>query len=268
MGTKTTGLQWVTPKEPHGSGIFPTVVDLSLWIAVYVTAAMFPEQKFDAPFRAICETDRFLSQWNYETIRRAIVHARKRKLLVPAHRGRSALPQITEEGKRRLASIVPVYDQKRVWDGRMHLVTYDVPEKQKEDRAYLRDVLRTIGAGKLQQSVWITPYNPIDMLRECIAAHHLQGTVIISDMGTNAAIGEEDIKSLVVRVWQLDELNDRYKEWLAEAKRSGKIDHWMLVAFLTILKEDPQLPFPLLPPWWQGDRAYHLIRSLLQPVQI
>lgn len=268
MGTKTSGTQWVVPTEPLGTQIFSTVVDLSLWIAVYVASLGLPQSRYGTAFRAQINADRFLSQWNYETIRRAIIHARRKKLLAPIVRGRHALPEITQAGKQRLASIIPIYDEKRVWDGKMHLITYDVPETQATDRDQLRDYIRTIGAGRLQNSVWITPYNPIDTLRTFVGDHQLAGTVIVSDMGTDAAIGEEDVKSLVARVWRLDRINDRYAEWLSEAKRSGRLDHWMLVVFLSILKDDPQLPFSLLPSWWQGDFAYHRIHPNLRQIQI
>lgn len=268
MGTKTSGTQWVIPKEPLGTQIFSTVVDLSLWIAVYVANLGLPQSRYGTAFRVKLTADRFLSQWNYDTITRAIAHARRRRLLAPVMRGRHTLPEITEEGKRRLSVIIPMYDEKRVWDARMHLITYDIPETQAKDRGELRDFIRMIGAGRLQDSVWITPYNPIDTLRSFIGEHRLAGTVIVSDMGTDAAIGEEDVQSLVARVWRLDRLNDRYTEWLSEANKSGRLDHWMLIAFLSILKEDPQLPFPLLPAWWKGNQAYRLIRPKIQQIQI
>ncbi len=268
MGTKTSGTQWAIPQEPLGTQIFSTVVDLSLWIAVYMASLGIPQSRYGAAFRAQITADRFLSQWNYETIRRAIIHARRKKLLAPIVRGRHTLPEITREGKRRLSAIIPRYDEKRLWDGRMHLITYDIPEKQRDDREALRNFIHTIGAGRLQDSVWLTPYNPIDTLRSFINEHRLAGTVIVSDLGTDAAIGEMDIKSLVARVWRLDELNNRYDEWLSITKKSDRPDHWMLIAFLSILKDDPQLPFSLLPSWWLGNKAYHLIRPNLQQIQI
>ena len=78
-------------------------------------------------------------------------------------------------------------------------------------------------------------------------------------MGKGGAIGEENLASLVVRVWRLDRLNDRYEEWLREYKRSDKLDQWLVTSYLTILRDDPQLPFSLLPKWWKGDRAWRLV---------
>lgn len=268
MGAKASGTQWVVPTEPMGTKILGTVVDVSLWVAVYYSALAFSPSRGSAGFNAQIAADRFLSQWNFKTIQRAMLHARRKKLLKPILRRRSAFPEITEAGRRRLAEILPAYDQHRVWDGRMHLITYDVPETQHEDRDALRTFIRTIGAGRLQDSVWITPYNPIDTIRSFIIDHNLGGTVIVSDMGKDGALGEEDIHSLVIRIWRLDKLNERYEEWLAEAKQSKRADGWMTVSYLSILKDDPQLPFALLPPWWKGDDAYRLVRPNISKLQM
>lgn len=247
-----------------GEGVFSYATDVTLWMAIFTAELAIPQSSSDQVWRATIAADRFLQQWNYDTIKGAIANARRSKLLRPAKRGRQAIPQITEAGKRRLAAIIPVYDQKRVWDGRMHLVTYDVPESKRLDREALRDVLKQIGAGKLQDSVWITPYNPVDTLRTTIKEHGLIGSVIVSDMGRDGAIGEEDLRSLVVRIWRLDSINDRYEEWLREYKRSNTLDQYLVTSYLSILRDDPQLPFPLLPTWWKGDSAWRLVSPKLK----
>lgn len=247
-----------------GEGLLSYLTDVALWSTAFMMTISVPQPTSGQVWRAQMTADRFLHQWNYETIKEAIARARRQRLLRPAKRGRHTLPQITEAGKKRLASIIPVYDEKRAWDGRMHLVTYDVPEKKRLEREALRDVLRGLGAGLLQDSVWITPYNPIDTLRTFIDTHHLEGSVIVSDLGKDGAIGEEDLASLVVRVWRLDFVNDRYEEWLKEYKRSDELDQWLVTEYLSILRDDPQLPFSLLPKWWKGDRAYRLVAPKLK----
>ncbi len=249
-------------------GLFSYVTDMALWTTIYFADLSLPTSASGKIWRAQIAADRFLREYNYETIKSAIANARRQMLLRPITRGRIAMPEITEAGKKRLAQIIPVYDQKRVWDGRMHLVTYDVPETKRLDREALRDVIRQLGAGRLQDSVWITPYNPVDALRAFIEKHHLAGSVIVSDLGKNGAIGEEDLKSLVARVWQLDLINDRYEEWLREYKRSDGLDQWLVTRYLSILRDDPQLPFSLLPKWWKGDRAWRLVAPKLKEMYL
>lgn len=251
-----------------GEGLFSYAVDMALWTAIYFADLSLPTPTSGKIWRAQIAADRFSRQWNYDTIKSAIANARRQRLLRPVKRGRHAITEITESGKKRLTAIIPVYDQKRVWDGRMHLVTYDIPENKHVHRDMLRDVIRQLGAGRLQDSVWITPYNPVDALRACIEKHELVGSVIVSDMGKGGAIGEEDLSSLVVRVWRLDLLNDRYEEWLKEYKRVCGLDQWLVTSYLSILRDDPQLPFSLLPKWWKGDKAWRLVAPKLKEMYL
>lgn len=245
-------------------GLFAHSVDFGLWLTIYVAAMSVPQSRNGQVWRAAREADSFLNQVNYEVIKNAIQTARKRGWVKQGRRG--AIPEITIEGKRRLNAILPHYDEKRVWDGKMHLVTYDIPETHRDDRWSLREYLRAIGCGTLQESVWITPYNPIDTLRDFIEERNLKGNVIVSDMGKDGSIGEENIRVMIVRVYKLEAINDRYGSWLEAADDHGEIDHLAVVQYLAILKDDPQLPFVLLPPWWKGEKAYQKVKLNIEKV--
>lgn len=242
-------------------GVFAHTVDMALWFAIYMAEVGVPQSTSGQVWRAQIAADRFLHQVNYDVIKNALNDARKRGWI--QKRTRHAAPEITKEGRRRLASVLPHYDEKRVWDGRVHLITYDIPEKQRDDRDLLREYLRRMGCGRLQDSVWMTPYNPIDALRDVIENKSLVGTVIVSDIGKDGSIGEEDLKALIVRVYRLEELNERYETWLEESE-AEEVDHWRVITYLSILQGDPQLPFALLPPWWKGEKAYSFVRSHLR----
>lgn len=247
-------------------GLFAHSVDMTLWITIYCAEISLPQSVSGQIWRARIEADRFLSKINYDVIKNALITAKRNKWIKTTRRG--AMPEITEEGKRRLSKVLPQYDVKRTWDGRIHLVTYDIPEVKKRQREILREQLRSIGCGKLQDSVWMTPYNPIDILRSFIAERRLGGTIIISDLGHDASIGEEDLQSLVVRVYKLEELNERYIQWLEEVDRHGSIGAQLVVGYLVILKDDPQLPFDLLPDWWEGDKAYKKVKEKVSSLSI
>lgn len=245
-------------------GLFAHSVDFGLWVTIYFASMGVPQPRTGQLWRAEQEADRFLTDINYEVIKNAIQTARKRGWMKNVKRG--ALPEITEEGKRRLYSILPVYDETRVWDGKMHLITYDVPESKSVDRKILRDFLKRLGCGLLQKSVWITPYNPIDTLRNLIEEHELRGNIIVSDMGKDGSIGEEDIRAMLVRVYKLEDLNERYKVWLRLIDELGEVDHLAILQYLAVLKDDPQLPFSLLPPWWKEDVVYKKVESIIDKV--
>ncbi|MBI4064924.1 CRISPR-associated endonuclease Cas2 [Candidatus Gottesmanbacteria bacterium] len=242
-------------------GLFSHTVDMSLWFIVYLSSMSFPQKTTGQLWRAQIAADQFINQINYDVIKQAIVNA-KRKGYIKKSR-RHAWPEITQAGKHRLASLLPQYDEKRAWDDRMHLVTYDIPEKRRKDRALLREYLNRIGCGRLQDSVWLTPYNPIDTIRSFIEKRGLRGTVIVSDLGKDGSVGEEDLAGLLVRLYRLDAVNKHYEEWLNDVKSHG-VDHWHVIRYLAILKEDPQLPFALLPAWWKGEVAHRKVRGDLQ----
>lgn len=245
-------------------GVFGHAVDFGLWLTIYITHMSAPQSVTGQNWRAVIAADKFLRDVNYQVIKNAIQTARKRGWIRVVRR--NAMPEITKEGRRRLVSKLPQYDAKRAWDGRMHIVTYDIPESHKHDRELLRGYLRRIRCGRLQDSVWVTPYNPIDLVRSFARSRGLHGTIIVSDMGKDGSIGEEDVKGLIVRVYGLESLNDRYTDWIESEKDKGAVDAFLMLRFLSILKDDPQLPFALLPQWWKGDTAYKLVKKELEKV--
>lgn len=236
-------------------GILETVVDTILLEMAYIGIAgtTFSRNTWEPAAKA----DRFLEEINYQTIKKAIERAREKGWLTKPKK-RQAWPEITAAGKKRLNAILPQYDEKRIWDHRLYLVTYDIPETRKRDRELLREYLKRIGAGMIQESVWLNPYDPHDTLRGFIEERRLKGAIIISDIGKDGSIGEEDIKDLVIRVYHLNEINKKYQQFLEEFEDSGAKLWEVAFAYWAILKNDPQLPFELLPSDWLGERAYQL----------
>ncbi|MDZ7586665.1 MAG: CRISPR-associated endonuclease Cas2, partial [Patescibacteria group bacterium] len=173
-------------------------------------------------------------------------------------------PQITKEGKRRLADFLPQYDPVRTWDKRLYLITYDIPEKERKSRDQLRRFLQKIGCGLLQESLWITPYNPKKVINEYVAEAGLEKLILISDMGKDGEIGQEDIRELINRVYGLDKLNERWREFINKAAEKKYREMERVGWFSSILKDDPQLPFELLPDNWQGEKAWQIVKPLLK----
>ncbi|MBI5614337.1 CRISPR-associated endonuclease Cas2 [Candidatus Gottesmanbacteria bacterium] len=243
--------------------VFGVALDYALWVTYYFANLGMPQQRSGASWRARVEADQFLQSVNYQSLKVALRRARRMgyvKKMTHHH----ALPEITAAGKKRLLALIPRYDEKRVWDQKLHLVTYDISEKHKKDRRLLFTFLKNLGCGRLQDSVWMTPYNPVDTVREFVGEHGLSGMIIVSDIGRDGSIGDEDIQSLVVRIYRLDKINEEYERWLGSIRKKKALDPADLVAYLDILSIDPQIPFSLLPSWWKGDEAYKKVQPLLQ----
>ena len=71
--------------------------------------------------------------------------------------------EITEAGKRAYAveaqkAQLAAMRGKR-WDKRWRLVMFDIPQRRRRDRDHLRSVVRECGFLRLQDSVWIFPYD-------------------------------------------------------------------------------------------------------------
>ena len=195
---------------------------------------------------------------NYKTLRRAHAHLRQ-KGLVQYVKEKNVLPKITREGKKRLFSLMPRYDKKRVWNGRIYLVTYDLPVANNKDRNLLREFLKRIGCGMLQHSVWITPYNPIKLIEEFVMEKDLdKELILVSSLGKDGTIGGMELSELVEQVYKLSELNYRYIEFMESVRRGKMPKDQIIFTYFSILKDDPQLPFKLLPEDWVGDEAYKL----------
>lgn len=194
---------------------------------------------------------------------RRTVDKLKTKGYIQYPQGRSN-PQITKAGLKRLRGVLPFYDKERIWDGKMYIVTYDIPESRKWQREVLRDYLQKIGCGRLQASVWITPYDPREVLKKFVLSKGLTSFVIISEVGERGMIGGETFKELVWRTYKLEELSDRYKKFVEDYSKNSRPPTEVIIQFLGILTEDPQLPFALLPKDWEGSKAYPIYKRNLQ----
>ena len=192
-----------------------------------------------------------------ETIKKAISKAIHRNLLVRGSDKKTI--KITNEGLGRLKEIVPSYNKNRIWDGHFYLVTYDIVEEKRRQRRLLREYLKKLGCGSLQDSVWITPYNPKSFLKTFIQENFLSGSIVVSDIGKDGSIGDETLGELAGRVYQLDKVNSRYENFIVGHQKNKFVNAQTYFQFLSILKEDPQLPFEILPSNWLGDKAYNLI---------
>ncbi|MEK7576357.1 MAG: CRISPR-associated endonuclease Cas2 [Patescibacteria group bacterium] len=70
------------------------------------------------------------------------------------------------------------------WDGRWHIVMFDIPEKRKRAREALRNKLQELGFLQFQKSVWVVPYpckDEIDFIIEVFEIRpHVQYLEVLS----------------------------------------------------------------------------------------
>jgi CRISPR-associated endonuclease Cas2 len=236
------------------SGVLATVVDLVL-VSIYF-GFEFALSGYGKGYKAEKRASRDLEQFDHKTLKRAVYYLRD-KGLVQVVREADVLPKITKQGKNRLKSVIPFYQENRAWDGRIYLVTYDLPVKNNHDRNILREYIKTIGCGMLQQSVWITPYNPKLLIEEFVKSKNLdESLILVSSMGKDGTVGGMKLNELVEVVYSLSDLNERYVDFMKDVEKGDLSREEIVFTYLDILKDDPQIPFELLPDDWKGDLAY------------
>lgn len=91
----------------------------------------------------------------------------QRRLVTIRGTGRSRTVQLAPSGEALLARLSmggSYINYGKKWDRRWRIVIFDIPEKRKALRNRLRMLLATIGFEKLQDSVWVFPYDCEDLL--------------------------------------------------------------------------------------------------------
>lgn len=235
-------------------GLVGTVTNLIL-LHLYFLASVGGVKTMGDASRVADDVHQMLDAVNYDTIKRAIAQLTKQGLIAGLRKRDALTLSITTFGKDRIKEIIPAYRTTRPWDGHIYLISYDIPESNNRSRDTLREYIRRTGGALLQESLWINPYNPTVILEEFVGDHSVPGTVLVSKLGHDGTVGEETLPDLITRVYKLDSLADRYEKFLDKGKRP--------MDYLAILKDDPQLPFPLLPKEFPAEAAWRRYQSLI-----
>jgi len=140
---------------------------------------------------------------------------------------------------------------------------YDIVESERKTRINLQKKLKEIGFGKLQESVYVSPFDVVDDLREYLLELGLTDRVFVT-ASKRLLAGNE--KMLAEMVWKLSDLNEQYAEWIGLLPRlrtqADLINAYE--KYLDILSFDPYLPKELLPDDWLGYQVKEKVKSLLR----
>lgn len=234
-------------------GLVGTVTNFIL-LNLYFLASVGGVKTMGDANRVARDVHRMLDTVNYDTIKRAVGELRKQGLITKSKRDTVAIA-ITKLGLARIKETIPTYRNERPWDGHIYLISYDIPEASSTIRDLLRQYIRRTGGALLQESLWINPYNPTLLLEEFTKNHGITGTILISKLGHDGTVGEETLPDLIARVYTLNELAERYEEFVTKGEHP--------MEYLAILKTDPQLPFPLLPEDFPAEAAWKRYQTLI-----
>ncbi len=92
---------------------------------------------------------------NQEKLKSAVRRLQEKDLL---HVGPDGI-RLTAKGERYIHTTALRPVQPWLWDKKWRVVIFDIPEKKKKQRNLLRYTLIHVGFQKLQNSVWVYPYD-------------------------------------------------------------------------------------------------------------
>jgi phenylacetic acid degradation operon negative regulatory protein len=208
-------------------------------------------------------------------VRSSISRLKRRGVLVPMKSGRTAGYALSESALEVLREgDTRIFDRRRagVSDGFV-LVVFSIPESEREKRHTLRTTLSGLGFGTAAPGVWVAPGHQRDEVGRTLERRGLAPYV---DLFTARHEGFSALPEQVARWWDLDGVNARYAEFLAQFsdaqarwKRSESAPRTafeIYVPMLTVWRRlpylDPGLPPELLPEGWNGARAADLFGDL------
>jgi phenylacetic acid degradation operon negative regulatory protein len=162
------------------------------------------------------------------------------------------------------------------WDGRWHILTYSIPEDQRNLRHRLRQRLTWLGFGRLGPATWISPRNLQQEITAVAEAMGISGQV---DFFVGEYLGFSQARELVDRCWDMEQLNRAYLDFIGRYRpawrqfvnqaNDGEVNpcHIFIRRFLLVHEYrsfpyvDPNLPPELLPNDWLGNEAIHLFQT-------
>ena len=176
--------------------------------------------------------------------------------------------RLSSAGYKKLVRDFPLVLLKgKRWQGTGTLVVFDIEEKRREKRDWFREWLLRLGAGMVQRSVYLFPYDLVLEIQETVTNFGLEKEVEVFPADLRFIRNK---RRFARRVWRLERIGKEYQlllnEILALESHKGKerqrLNRWIKARYLEILISDPCLPEEFLPPGWIGKKVKKLIRNL------
>jgi phenylacetic acid degradation operon negative regulatory protein len=170
--------------------------------------------------------------------------------------------RLLTEGRERIYGFTGSVPE---WDGGWLLVLARVPDTDRPARHALRTRLSRAGFGSPGPGVWISTHTErVDEVERVLReAGVLDGAQIF----VAEYHGGGDLASMVSRAWNLDAIEESYRDFIDEfavagsddplARLVGLVHGWRRFPWI-----DPALPSDLLPAMWSGEQAASLFAKL------
>ncbi|NCN59013.1 CRISPR-associated endonuclease Cas2 [Candidatus Roizmanbacteria bacterium CG22_combo_CG10-13_8_21_14_all_38_20] len=178
---------------------------------------------------------------------------------------------ITKLGKTKARTKLQLEVEPKPWKGKLYLINYDIPTKANSKRVMFQRLLLKHNAAMLQNSVYITPYNPSPIIQKFSKKYSLPGEILISILDIKSTFQTAvEVRSILWKVFKLEELNQRYAQFLdsyaglsSESIQNKKLTLSITFQYASIRKDDPALPSQLLLERYLGFEATKLFHKLI-----
>ena len=203
-----------------------------------------------------------------QTARQAIARGASAGWIEPERRGRAVMWSLTPAGRRIFEEGSPrvhsMSDPFSSWDGSWLILLVTIPHSHRTARKKLYAGLNWAGFGNPTPGVWLSPDASLRAEAERILAE--AGLLADAHIFLAAHAGGGQLAALIGQAWDLDAIEQRYEDFVAEfadatasdplARVTELVHAWRRFPWL-----DPVLPAPLLPAGWSGTRAAALFEG-------
>lgn len=219
---------------------------------------------------------------NSRLIRTAVHRLSQEDWLKTRQVGRRSYYSFTQAGLRRYEKAAQrIYaGGPPDWDGGWTLVICD--RLQDERRERLRKELSWLGYGETSNSVLLHAGGERSGLSETLRDLGLTDNVVVMDAHTAGISSEVALRQLAQESWPLEELAQRYHDFLARfrpllksvqsakllsAEQAFQLRTLLVHEYRRILLRDSDLPAQLLPANWAGHEALELVANIYRLVE-
>ncbi|MBI2029581.1 hypothetical protein HYT02_04150 [Candidatus Gottesmanbacteria bacterium] len=219
-----------------------------------------------------------------KSIRLGISGLLKKELLDYKEVGETIVIRPTQKAFQMLSLEYPFYNNFiSKWDGKFHLISYDLPESNRKIRDGLRWILKSYKLGLLSQSIYVSAYDIkkdlYNNINNKVARLHLPSARADGGQAKDAVsiftitLNMEQLPQFCKLVWNIDKLNSSYNQIISSLNsaiskiklRRTRIEVFRksFIEYKKLLESDPGIPFELI-----KNENYHLqIRKLFKKLQ-
>lgn len=201
------------------------------------------------------------------TIKKTLYNLTFHGLIRRVHHADGGQFDITESGIQKLSKFLPKFYFERKWDGHVYLIYYYLDPKDSGKRERVREFLKSLGCIQIHGGVWLHPYDKTFQITTFMKTHIIPGNIFVSKLHQEGTVGGSSLQDLVRNFFLSKNIGERYEKYIERyAMKHNSNRYRVAIDYLSILQDDPQLPFPLEPINFPAKKALAIFQSATRSV--